>query len=93
MAGAGPAAFRFRSTEIDNIADSTAQKLPAIAGDLLAGFLLWRYARRRGDEREWVLPAIYLLNPVTVILSKKGWVRGRTGHGSACARWHRQHWY
>ena len=46
------------------IPDSAAQKFPAIAGDLLAGFLLWRYARPN-----WRIPAIYLLNPVTIMLS------------------------
>lgn len=47
-----------------------AQELPAIAGDLLAAFLLLGIANRRGLERErWLWPAIYLLNPVTIILS------------------------
>ena len=40
------------------------QKIPAMAGDLLAGFLLWRHTRPN-----WLLPALYLLNPVTILLS------------------------
>ncbi|HEX7830360.1 MAG TPA: glycosyltransferase 87 family protein [Thermoanaerobaculia bacterium] len=56
--------------EKTNIPKHVAQELPAIAGDLLAAFLLVGIASRRGRERErWLWPAIYLLNPVTIILS------------------------
>jgi hypothetical protein len=46
------------------------QKLPAIAGDLWIALLLYGIAARlpRAGPR-WLWPAIYLLNPVTVMLS------------------------
>jgi hypothetical protein len=49
---------------------NAAQKLPAIIGDLITALLLWRIAEReqRSGPR-WLWPAIYLLNPVTVMLS------------------------
>src|SRR5882672_2493576 len=53
-----------------HIPDYVAQKLPAIAGDLLAAILLRRIAERHYRSRAgttWM--AIYLLNPVTVMLS------------------------
>jgi|GEM_PF-3648608 len=49
------------------IPENAAQKLPAIFGDMLAALLLWRLSAR--SERPWLWPAIYLLNPVTIMLS------------------------
>jgi hypothetical protein len=49
------------------IPENVAQKLPAILGDMLAALLLWRLSAR--SERPWLWPAVYLLNPVTVMLS------------------------
>jgi len=49
------------------VPENVAQKLPAILGDLLAALLLWRLSAR--SERPWLWPAVYLLNPVTVMLS------------------------
>lgn len=46
-----------------------AQKLPAILADLLAAFLLYRIANRQERDRPWIWPAVYLLNPLTVMLS------------------------
>jgi hypothetical protein len=51
------------------IPGSVTQKVPAIAADVLAAILLYRIARRRGSPRPWVWPAVYLLNPLTVMLS------------------------
>jgi hypothetical protein len=51
------------------IAANVTQKFPAIAADLLCAILLWNVARRRGQARPWVWPAVYLLNPATIILS------------------------
>jgi 4-amino-4-deoxy-L-arabinose transferase-like glycosyltransferase len=47
--------------------ENVAQKLPAILGDMLTALLLWRLAAR--SRRPWLWPAVYLLNPVTIILS------------------------
>ncbi len=53
-----------------HLREDVAQELPAIAGDLFTAFLLLQIARRRGLTREqWLWPAIFLLNPVTIILS------------------------
>lgn len=49
--------------------EHVAQKLPAIAGDLLVAVLLWSLARRIRHGRPWVWPAVFLFNPVAVILS------------------------
>jgi len=49
------------------IPENVAQKLPAILGDMLAALLLWRLSAR--SERPWLWPAVYLLNPVTIMLS------------------------
>ena len=49
------------------IPENVAQKLPAILGDMLAALLLWRLSAR--STRPWLWPAVYLLNPVTVMLS------------------------
>lgn len=51
------------------IAETLAQKLPAIAGDVFCAILLWKLARRRDHQKPWLWPAVYLLNPVTIILS------------------------
>ena len=51
------------------IPDYVGQKLPAIAGDIFAALLLFAIARRQKHPRPWLWPAIYLLNPVTVMLS------------------------
>ena len=52
---------------IASIPENVAQKLPAILGDMLAALLLWRLSVR--SERPWLWPAVYLLNPVTIMLS------------------------
>jgi hypothetical protein len=45
-----------------------ALKMPAIAGDMMTAALLGRVGTRASDPA-WLLPALYLLNPVTVMLS------------------------
>lgn len=57
-------------SRVTPISPAVAQKLPAIAGDLLTALLLLRIARRyQRSGPSWLWPAVYLLNPVTVMLS------------------------
>ena len=51
------------------VPDYVAQKIPAIAGDMLAAILLIQIARRRRSEKPWIWAGVYLLNPLTVMLS------------------------
>ena len=63
-----PAAMQWIAVHSD-IPASVMQKVPAIVADLLAALLLYRIRSRRAGERPWVWPAVYLLNPLTVMLS------------------------
>jgi hypothetical protein len=60
-------AWMQRLSRATPIPEQVAQKLPAILGDMLAALLLWRIAAR--SQRPWLWPAVYLLNPATVMLS------------------------
>lgn len=70
-----PVAY-FLPVAMNLLADATrlpatfTQKLPAIAGDLWIALLLYGIAARLpGAGPRWLWPAIYLLNPATVMLS------------------------